>query len=91
MLLEQFGPSRFVTGILANLDTATGMVTWTNHGHPPPVVIRGGRWTTPAVSAGASHVHRPGPAHRPVPRAAPTRRSSRSLHRRHHRSPHQRR
>ncbi|MEU7381052.1 MULTISPECIES: PP2C family protein-serine/threonine phosphatase [unclassified Streptomyces] len=46
VLLEQFGPSRFVTGILADLDTTTGMLTWTNHGHPPPVVIRGGRWTT---------------------------------------------
>ncbi|MFF9125554.1 PP2C family protein-serine/threonine phosphatase [Streptomyces sp. NPDC014889] len=46
VLLEQFGSSRFVTGVLADLDTSTGMLSWTNHGHPPPVVIRGGRWTT---------------------------------------------
>ncbi|MEU0782625.1 PP2C family protein-serine/threonine phosphatase [Streptomyces sp. NPDC006173] len=46
VLLKQFGPSRYVTGILANLDTATGMLTWVNRGHHPPVVIRDGRWTT---------------------------------------------
>ncbi|KUN79054.1 stage II sporulation protein E [Streptomyces bungoensis] len=46
VLLEQFGPSRYVTGVLADLDTATGMLTWVNRGHPPPVVIREGRWTT---------------------------------------------
>ena len=46
VLLEQFGPTRYVTGVLADLDTSTGMLTWVNHGHHPPVVIRDGRWTT---------------------------------------------
>ncbi len=47
VLLEEFGPgTRFVTGVLADFDTRTGMFTWVNRGHPPPVVIRGGRWVT---------------------------------------------
>ncbi|KJK38212.1 stage II sporulation protein E [Streptomyces variegatus] len=46
VVLEQFGRTRYVTGILADLDTSTGMLTWVNRGHHPPVVIRDGRWTT---------------------------------------------
>ncbi|MFE1285698.1 PP2C family protein-serine/threonine phosphatase [Streptomyces sp. NPDC058751] len=46
VLLEQFGHSRYVTGVLADLDTTTGILTWINRGHPPPIVIRGGRWST---------------------------------------------
>ncbi|HEX2313968.1 MAG TPA: PP2C family protein-serine/threonine phosphatase [Thermomonospora sp.] len=47
ILLEEFGSdTRFVTAVLADLDTVTGTFTWVNRGHPPPVVIRGGRWTT---------------------------------------------
>ncbi|WP_307545807.1 PP2C family protein-serine/threonine phosphatase [Streptomyces sp. V3I8] len=46
VLLEQFGSTRYVTGILADLDTSTGMLTWVNRGHLPPVLIRDGRWTT---------------------------------------------
>lgn len=46
ILLEHFGRERYVTGILADLDLATGELQWVNRGHPPPVVIRGGRWTT---------------------------------------------
>ncbi|KAF4406633.1 stage II sporulation protein E [Streptomyces sp. Ru87] len=42
-LREQFGAERYATGILAELDLATGLLTWTNHGHHPPVVLRGGR------------------------------------------------
>lgn len=42
-LAEQFQGDRYATGILAELDSATGELTWTNRGHPPPVVIRGGR------------------------------------------------
>ncbi|WP_235978618.1 PP2C family protein-serine/threonine phosphatase [Streptomyces lycii] len=45
-LLEQFGPTRYVTGVLAELDTRTGLLSWVNRGHQQPVVIRGGRWTT---------------------------------------------
>ncbi|MET9958278.1 PP2C family protein-serine/threonine phosphatase [Streptomyces sp. NPDC006326] len=45
-LLEEFGRLRFVTAILADLSTTTGVFSWVNRGHHPPVVIRGGRWTT---------------------------------------------
>ncbi|MWK35588.1 SpoIIE family protein phosphatase [Actinomadura sp. J1-007] len=46
-LIEEFGDdTRFVTAIIADLDTTTGLFTWVNRGHHPPVVIRGGRWTT---------------------------------------------
>jgi hypothetical protein len=39
----QFDRQRFVTGILADLDRATGVLRWVNRGHPPPLLIRGGR------------------------------------------------
>ncbi len=42
-LLEQFPDSRFATAVLAELDTATGRLTYLNAGHPPPVLLRGGR------------------------------------------------
>ncbi|MER6615744.1 PP2C family protein-serine/threonine phosphatase [Streptomyces xantholiticus] len=42
VLLEQFGADHYVTGILADLDTTTGVLTWTNRGHHPPVLLRGG-------------------------------------------------
>jgi hypothetical protein len=46
-LINEFGPdTRFVTAIMADLDTGTGVLSWVNRGHHPPVVIRGGRWTT---------------------------------------------
>ncbi|MFJ4862331.1 MULTISPECIES: PP2C family protein-serine/threonine phosphatase [unclassified Streptomyces] len=45
-LIEQYGHSRYATGILADLDTRTGTLTWVNRGHHPPVIIRGGRWST---------------------------------------------
>jgi hypothetical protein len=45
-LLEEFGDAtRFVTGVLADLDTRTGALTWVNRGHHPPVIVRGGQWT----------------------------------------------
>lgn len=46
LLLEQFRHDSYVTGILADLDTSTGELTWVNRGHHPPLVIRGGRWTS---------------------------------------------
>jgi hypothetical protein len=43
---RQFGTERFVTAILAHLDTTTGLFTWVNRGHPPPTLIRDGRWVS---------------------------------------------
>jgi hypothetical protein len=42
-LSEQFGDEHFVTGQLATLDTRNGVLRWVNAGHPPPLLLRGGR------------------------------------------------
>lgn len=44
----QFGHTRYATGILADLDLNTGVLSWVNRGHPLPVIIRGERWATTA-------------------------------------------
>ena len=36
-------PGSFATGQLARVDVDTGAMTWTNAGHPLPLLIRGGR------------------------------------------------
>jgi serine phosphatase RsbU (regulator of sigma subunit) len=36
----QFGGERFVTGQLAQLDCATGLLQWVNAGHPLPLLLR---------------------------------------------------
>ncbi|TYB46809.1 PP2C family protein-serine/threonine phosphatase [Actinomadura chibensis] len=46
VLAEQDGNGRFVTAVLAELDLRSGFLSWISHGHPPPVVIRDGRWVT---------------------------------------------
>ncbi|MBT2490765.1 serine/threonine-protein phosphatase, partial [Streptomyces sp. ISL-96] len=45
-LIQQFGQSRYATAVLADLDLKTGLLSWINCGHHPPVLIRGKRWTT---------------------------------------------
>jgi serine phosphatase RsbU (regulator of sigma subunit) len=40
---DHLGPSRFVTGILTSLETATGRLSWCVAGHPPPLLLRQGR------------------------------------------------
>jgi serine phosphatase RsbU (regulator of sigma subunit) len=40
---EQFPDSRFVTALIAQLDLDTGELRWISAGHPPPLLIRGGR------------------------------------------------
>nr|WP_317986032.1 PP2C family protein-serine/threonine phosphatase [Streptomyces sp. 5-10] len=45
-LIEQFQGGRYATGILAELDTRGGELRWVSYGHHPPLVIRGGRWTS---------------------------------------------
>lgn len=42
-MTAQHPDASFVTGVLARLGTDTGELTWTNAGHPPPLLIRGGR------------------------------------------------
>ena len=44
-LRDQFGDEHFVTGQFATLDTITGVLRWVNAGHPPPLLLRGGRAT----------------------------------------------
>ncbi|MFI0483096.1 PP2C family protein-serine/threonine phosphatase [Actinomadura sp. 9N215] len=46
VLLEQDAGARFVTAVLMELDLRSGILSWITHGHPQPVVIRGGRWVT---------------------------------------------
>ncbi|MEU0788254.1 PP2C family protein-serine/threonine phosphatase [Streptomyces sp. NPDC006173] len=45
-LVEQFGHTRYATGILADLELETGKFSWVNRGHLLPVLIRGGRWAS---------------------------------------------
>jgi serine phosphatase RsbU (regulator of sigma subunit) len=47
ILSEQFGDSRFVTGILGHLDPATRTLTWINAGHPLPLLVRERRLVGP--------------------------------------------
>ena len=39
----QFGPDRFVTAVLADIDLAGGRFRWSVSGHPPPLLLRNGR------------------------------------------------
>lgn len=49
---QQFGDrSAFVTAVLAELDLATGHLRYVNAGHPPPMIMRGGKVGRP-LSAG---------------------------------------
>ncbi len=42
-MAERFGGESFVTGQLARLDLRTGRLSWTNAGHPWPLLVRDGR------------------------------------------------
>ena len=42
-LTEQFPDTRFATAVLAELDLDTGRLRYLNAGHPPPLLLRGGR------------------------------------------------
>jgi serine phosphatase RsbU (regulator of sigma subunit) len=43
VLAGSFPRSSFVTGVLAELDVGSGRLRYVNAGHPPPVLLRGGR------------------------------------------------
>jgi serine phosphatase RsbU (regulator of sigma subunit) len=40
---DQFGEDHFATAQFAHLDTATGLLTWVNAGHPRPLLVRDGK------------------------------------------------
>lgn len=42
-IAEHFGTDKFVTAIVGELDTRSGMWTWITCGHPPVLVLRRGR------------------------------------------------
>ncbi len=48
-------PGRFATALIGRLETTTGQLTWVNAGHPPGLLIRGGR----VVGELAGRVSRP--------------------------------
>lgn len=41
-IAKQF-PDAYATGLLARVDLDSGVLTWTNAAHPPPLLIRGGQ------------------------------------------------
>jgi hypothetical protein len=43
VITESFSGSAFVTGVLAELDVATGRLRYVNGGHPAPLLLRDGR------------------------------------------------
>ncbi|MFG2102670.1 PP2C family protein-serine/threonine phosphatase [Micromonospora echinaurantiaca] len=42
-IASQWRDARFVTGVLAEFDTRTGLLRYVVAGHPPPLLLRGGR------------------------------------------------
>ncbi len=43
VMAREFSDQAFVTGQLVRIDLNTGIMTWTNAGHPLPMLIRGGQ------------------------------------------------
>jgi serine phosphatase RsbU (regulator of sigma subunit) len=41
--MAQPGPLQFATAVLARIDTSTGVISVLNAGHPPPLLVRGGK------------------------------------------------
>ncbi|WP_329501110.1 PP2C family protein-serine/threonine phosphatase [Kitasatospora herbaricolor] len=68
--LTRWIPDRLLTAVIADFDTATGRLSWVNCGHPPPLLIRGGRVVPGALERdahpplGIDEHHRPVPVHR---------------------------
>jgi serine phosphatase RsbU (regulator of sigma subunit) len=60
-LSEGFGPERYVTGVLGQLDIDSGLFRWVNAGHPDPMLLRGGRLVkeltcAPGLPLGMGHL-----------------------------------
>ncbi|GAA0587592.1 PP2C family protein-serine/threonine phosphatase [Streptomyces crystallinus] len=51
--LAQWLPDKFCTGILTQLDLASGVFSWCNCGHPPPLLIRDGQVVAGALERSA--------------------------------------
>ena len=43
VISERFGPERFVTAVMAELDMETGCFRWYRAGHPAPLLLRGSK------------------------------------------------
>ncbi|WP_030244800.1 PP2C family protein-serine/threonine phosphatase [Streptomyces sp. NRRL S-350] len=68
--LARWIPDRLMTAVVADLDTATGELSWVNCGHPPPLLIRDRRVVPDALRRRAElplglgfHEHGPQPVH----------------------------
>ena len=46
-IVEQYPTSRFVTGLMVELDLASGRMAWVSAGHPAPLLLRSGRLVKP--------------------------------------------
>jgi serine phosphatase RsbU (regulator of sigma subunit) len=42
-LVDAFGPERYVTAVIGELDIDSGLFRWVNAGHPDPMLLRGGQ------------------------------------------------
>ncbi|MFE0883924.1 PP2C family protein-serine/threonine phosphatase [Streptomyces rochei] len=51
--LARWLPDKFCTAVIAQLDLGTGLLRWSNCGHPPPILIRGQRLITDAMERDA--------------------------------------
>ena len=60
-LADGFGPERYVTAVLGQLDIDSGVFRWINAGHPDPMLLRGGQLVKelscePALPLGMGHL-----------------------------------
>jgi serine phosphatase RsbU (regulator of sigma subunit) len=46
VVAEQFSGSQFATALIARLDLDSGLLSWVNAGHPPPLIVRDGALVT---------------------------------------------
>lgn len=60
LISQQFGPERFVTAVMAELDLGTGCFRWYRAGHPAPLLLRGSKivktlWGDSGMPLGLGH------------------------------------
>ena len=76
-IAANFGPSKFVTGIVGELDIDTGWWRWSTCGHPPALLVRNGRVVkqldfvngVPLASVCSANTRRTGQERLPVSRS----------------------